>query len=261
MQRQPNILLFFPDQHRGDWTGYRGGPVRTPNLGALAARGQAFVNALTPSPLCSPARACLAAAKPYDAQAVRHNQHDVEPAAPNIYRALRDADYAVYGCGKFDLLKAAMDWGKDGFHGGRLRDLGFTGGIDSAGKHDFVTAHRRGRAEPFQAFLAERGLLDAHLGDYAGRTGTGNAMYFNTAPTPLPDDAYCDNWIADNGLALIEQAAQPWFLQVNFTARTSRWTSPPRCTSAWPTAPSRSRSPAPNTIRASTGRSAPATRP
>ncbi len=216
MPRKPNILLFFPDQHRGDWTGYAGGPVRTPNLDALAARGQAFANALTPSPLCSPARACLAAAKPYDAQAVRHNQHDVEPTAPSIYQMLRDAGYAVLGCGKFDLLKAAMDWGEDGLHGGRLHDLGFTGGIDSAGKHDFVTAQRRGRAEPFQAFLAEQGLLDAHLGDYAERTGTGNAMYVNTAPTPLPDAAYCDNWIAANGLALIEQAAQPWFLQVNF---------------------------------------------
>ena len=215
--RKPNILLFFPDQHRGDWTGYRGGPVRTPNLDALAARGQAFTNALTPSPLCSPARGCLAAAKAYDAQSVRHNQHDVDPAEPNIYQALRNAGYTVLGCGKFDLLKHAMDWGEDGRHEGRLRDLGFSGGIDSAGKHDFVTAHARGRPEPFQAFLGEQGLLTAHLDDYADRTGVGNRMYTNTGPTPLPDDAYCDNWIAANGLALLDQAGrEPWFLQVNF---------------------------------------------
>ena len=216
MTGKPNILLFFPDQHRGDWTGFRGGPVRTPNLDALAARGQAFSNALTPSPLCSPARACLAAAKPYDAQPVRHNQHDVAPAAPNIYQAMREAGYAVLGCGKFDLLKAAMDWGEDGGHDGRLGELGFTGGIDNAGKHDFVTAERRERAEPFQAFLRERGLLDAHLADYAHRTGVDNAMYTNTAATPLPDFAYCDNWIASNGLVLLEVTEQPWFLQVNF---------------------------------------------
>jgi len=215
--RKPNILLFFPDQHRGDWTGYRGGPVRTPNLDALAARGQAFTNALTPSPLCSPARGCLAAAKAYDTQSVRHNQHDVDPAEPNIYQALRNTGYTVLGCGKFDLLKHAMDWGEDGRHEGRLRDLGFSGGIDSAGKHDFVTAHARGRPEPFQAFLGEQGLLTAHLDDYADRTGVGNRMYTNTGPTPLPDDAYCDNWIAANGLALLDQAGrEPWFLQVNF---------------------------------------------
>ena len=217
MTKSPNILLFFPDQHRGDWTGYQGGPVRTPNLDALAARGQVFSNALTPSPLCSPARACLAAAKAYDAQAVRHNQHDVDPGEPNIYQALRDAGYAVLGCGKFDLLKGAMDWGEDGGHDGALSDLGFTGGIDNAGKHDFVTAHGRGRAEPFQAFLSEHGLLDAHLDDYADRTGVDNRMYTNTGPTPLPEYAYCDNWIAGNGLALLDQVADgPWFLQVNF---------------------------------------------
>ena len=96
---KPNILLFFPDQHRGDWTGYRGADVRTPNLDGLAARGQVFTNALTPWLLCSPARACLASGKPYDAQSVRHNQHDVNPEEANIYQALRAAGYAVLGCG------------------------------------------------------------------------------------------------------------------------------------------------------------------
>ena len=72
-----NILFLFPDQHRGDWLGFRGtAGVRTPNLDKLAARGVAFSNALTPSPLCSPARACLASGLRYDAQPVRHNQHD-----------------------------------------------------------------------------------------------------------------------------------------------------------------------------------------
>ena len=89
---KPNIRLFFPGQHRGDWTGYCGADVRTPNLDGLAARGQVFTNA---SPLCSPARARLASAKPYDAQSVRHNQHDVDPEEANIYQALQDAGYAV----------------------------------------------------------------------------------------------------------------------------------------------------------------------
>lgn len=55
----PNVLFVFPDQYRGEWLGSRvdNPGVRTPNLDALAARGTAFTNALTPSPLCSPARA------------------------------------------------------------------------------------------------------------------------------------------------------------------------------------------------------------
>ena len=220
---KPNILFFFPDQHRGDWTGYFGTQgVRTPNLDRLAARGQVFRNALTPSPLCSPARACMAAVAPYDAQPVKHNQHDVDPAAPNLYQALRGAGYQVLGCGKFDLLKGSMDWGESGRHGegdaAKIHQLGFTDGIDNAGKHDFVAGHGKGRAEPFQAFLRANDLLDIHLEDYLGRTGKERANYANTAPTPLPDFAYGDNWIAANGLQLLDGASDdaPWFLQVNF---------------------------------------------
>ncbi|MDE0039058.1 MAG: sulfatase-like hydrolase/transferase [Gammaproteobacteria bacterium] len=243
MSAQPNILLFFPDQHRGDWTGYHNTPgVRTPSLDGLAAMGQAFRNAMTPSPLCSPARGCLAAVAPYDAQAVKHNLHDVDPKDPNLYRALRNAGYQVLGCGKFDLLKASMNWGVNGRHGdgpdADLFRLGFTDGIDNAGKHDFVAGHKKGRSEPFQAFLGKHNLLDIHLEDYAGRTGKDRANYTNTAPTPLPDFAYCDNWIAANGLQLLEAASNdaPWFLQVNFNgphepmdvtaSMQSRWLDP-----------------------------------
>ncbi|MCX7011319.1 MAG: sulfatase-like hydrolase/transferase, partial [Candidatus Sumerlaeota bacterium] len=37
-------------------------------------------------------------------------------------------------------------------------------------------------------------------------------------PSILPDEAYCDNWIARNGLALIGSVpkGEPWFIQVNF---------------------------------------------
>ena len=156
--KKPNILFFFPDQHRGDWLGLRNAHLETPNIDALAARGQVFRNALTPSPLCSPARACMALLQPYDRQPVRHNAHDVDPAQPNLYQALRDAGYQVLGCGKLDLLKGSMDWGEDGRHGTGagtlLHRLGFTGGIDSAGKHDCIRAHDDGRAEPFQRFCA-----------------------------------------------------------------------------------------------------------
>ena len=153
MIRRPNILFFFPDQHRGDWTGYRKAQgVRTPNLDALAARGQVFGNALTPSPVCSPARACMAAVAPYDAQPVKHNQHDMTRPIQNMYQALRNAGYQVLGCGKFDLLKGSMDWGESGHHGegddAKIRQLGFTDGIDNAGKHDFVAGYRRAAKNP-----------------------------------------------------------------------------------------------------------------
>ncbi|MEM7362441.1 MAG: sulfatase-like hydrolase/transferase [Pseudomonadota bacterium] len=224
MTTQPNILFLFPDQHRGDWLGCRDDNpgVRTPMLDALAARGTHFTNALTPSPLCSPARACLAYGVRYDAQGVRHNQHDVDVELDNGYRALANQGYHVLACGKFDLLKSSMDWGVNGQHGegsdSRLRRLGFTGGLDSAGKFDCLIAASRNLPEPYADFLRSRGLMDTHFKDFTSRRGQ-LANYTNVAPTPLPDDAYCDNWIGARAETLINEvpAGEPWFLQVNFT--------------------------------------------
>ena len=57
-----NLLVLISDEHRRDAMGCMGhGIVRTPCLDALAARGTLFTNAYTPSPMCVPARAALAA--------------------------------------------------------------------------------------------------------------------------------------------------------------------------------------------------------
>jgi len=58
---RPNIVLFLPDQWRGDCLGSLGHPaVETPFLDELAAVGTTFTSAYTPAPSCVPARACLA---------------------------------------------------------------------------------------------------------------------------------------------------------------------------------------------------------
>src|SRR5687768_1545653 len=58
--RAPNILLFLTDDH-GAWAlGCNGNrEIQSPHLDKLAAQGARFSNAFTPSPVCSPARACL----------------------------------------------------------------------------------------------------------------------------------------------------------------------------------------------------------
>ena len=60
MPDQPNILLIMSDQQRPDSIACYGNCfVDTPNVDALAARGVRFVDAFTPFPLCTPARAAL----------------------------------------------------------------------------------------------------------------------------------------------------------------------------------------------------------
>lgn len=60
MAKEKNVLLFLTDDH-GTWANrcYGNSEVQTPTLDKLADNGVRFANAFTPTPVCSPARACL----------------------------------------------------------------------------------------------------------------------------------------------------------------------------------------------------------
>ena len=213
---RPNILLLFPDQHRFDWTGFNKNlSVRMPNLDRLAQRGVRFTNAVVASPLCAPSRACLASGKEYDHCRVRDNGENYPVDQTTYYTLLRDSGYHTAACGKVDLHKATRNWGLDGKR--LLPEWGFSDGIDNAGKMDAVTSGAVTPKDPYMGFLHSRGLAAAHVADFKKRSGGGN--YSATFPTPLPDDAYCDNWIAGNALTLMRRFPQgkPWHLAINFT--------------------------------------------
>ena len=220
MPSRPNILFFFPDQLRFDWTGSNPNvPVRTPNLDQLEREGVKFTNAICPSPLCAPCRAAIASGKEYDRCRVPSNQVDYPLDQTTVYQLLRDSGYHVLGCGKFDLHKATRDWGLDGKR--LLREWGFADGIDNEGKWDGVGSGQDAPRGPYLQFLEERGLRQMHLDDFAKRQGHKDAAF----PTALPDDAYCDNWLAQNGLDLLRAvpAGEPWFIQINFTGPHDPW--------------------------------------
>jgi len=212
---RPNILMLFPDQHRPDWTGFNANlDVRTPHLTSLARRGVRFTHAVVGSPLCAPSRACIASGKEYGRCGVRDNKDDYPLDQVTFYRLLRDSGYHVMGCGKLDLHKATLDWGLDGRR--LIKEWGFSDAIDNAGKMDAVASGKTGPKDPYMAMLYRRKLANVHLEDMESRRKQG---YRATFPTPLPEDAYCDNWIGQNGLNLLRESpsGKPWFLVVNFT--------------------------------------------
>ena len=213
--KRPNILLFFPDEHRFDWTSLnRALDIRMPNLAALARDGVAFRDAIVASPLCAPSRACLASGKEYGRCGVRDNSENYPVGQTTFYGLLRDAGYHVTGCGKLDLHKASYTWGLDGKH--LLPEWGFSDGVDNAGKMDAILSGGKEPKDPYMAFLEHERLREIHVADFNKRKGH---AYEYTAPTPLPDRAYCDNWVAENGLKLLRgsPSGKPWFLAVNFT--------------------------------------------
>jgi arylsulfatase len=213
---RPNILLLFPDQWRFDWMSTNSAvPIRTPNIDRLAKIGTRFENAVVASPLCAPSRACLASGLEYERCRVPSNGADYPLDLKTFYTRLRDDGYTTLACGKMDLAKKADFWGIDGKW--RVHEWGFTDAINNAGKQDQISSyHKAGNkiVDPYLTFLNGRSLLQEHLADYSRRKD-----YAATFPTPLPDDAYCDNWLAGNGFQLLAAAPKdkPWFLQVNWT--------------------------------------------
>ena len=238
MPARPNVLFFLPDQHRHDFVGFDGDvPVRTPNLDRLAGEGVAFRNAVCPSPLCGPSRACLASGDEYDRCGVRDHAADYPYAETTYYGRLRDeAGYHVLGVGKFDLQKHSGDWGIEGKN--NVTANGFSDGVNNAGKWDCVgslveraSSSRPGTraADPYGAYLLEHALAEAHVRDFERRsaeTPDGLPNDVGAAfPTELPERAYCDNWIARNGLDLLEDAPvnRPWHLVLNFAGPHNPW--------------------------------------
>ena len=211
----PNILLVVPDQMRYDWTGKNPAiPVRTPNLDALAARGVDFENCYCASPLCAPSRACLAGGVEYHRCGVPDNSLNYPLDQTTYYSLLRNAGYCVMGCGKFDLHKPEPSWGLEGQH--LLPEWGFSAGIDSAGKWDAIRWGMDEPCDPYTAHLHATGRVETHREDFGRRREVGT--FAATFPTPLPEESYCDNWIAAQGLRLLREvpAGRPWHLAVNF---------------------------------------------
>ena len=218
---KPNLLFLFPDQWRWDWLGVHDGsdtpygkiPVNTPNIDRLAARGVRFTQCRTNSPVCSPARSCVAQGKRYESCGTPSNAQYTPRDTPTVYRMLRDAGYHTATCGKSDLFKPDQDDNPTGFLP-IMAEYGFTDGIDHRGKGDAIKRAHRGIVEPYTQMLRENDLLETHLDDHPPDTPLRRAAY----ATPLPNDSYTDDFCGQNGLKLLARAPQdkPWMLWVNF---------------------------------------------
>jgi choline-sulfatase len=105
--RQPNLILFMPDEMRADALACYGNPVtKTPNFDRLARGGTRFANCHVQFPVCGASRCSLLTGWPTSVRGHRSLSYFLRPEEPNLFRYLRQAGYDVFWYGKNDALAA-----------------------------------------------------------------------------------------------------------------------------------------------------------
>lgn len=107
VNHRPNLIIFNPDQWRGDVLGHLGnlGAV-TPNLDRLVENeAVSFRNAFCQSTVCTPSRCSFMTGWYPHVRGHRTMHHMLRPDEPNLLKILKDAGYFVWWGGKNDLIQ------------------------------------------------------------------------------------------------------------------------------------------------------------
>lgn len=227
MDRPPNLLFLFPDQWRGDWLTQEGVALRTPHLDHLVRNGTRYTQCRTNSPLCIPARACLSQGLRWQRNGAPDNSAEMPPDRTTFFQILRRQGYRVMSCGKSDVHGHSRFFHDSGWHP-MMGRLGFTDCIDQRGKLNSARppANKPG---PYVAWLRANRLLESHMDDYGRRWEFKEPNRHNASwPTPLPREAYCDDFAGRSALQLLDRTPPeaPWFLWVNFPGPHDPWDPP-----------------------------------
>lgn len=101
---KPNVLIIMTDQQAWDAVGYSGNKmIKTPNLDRLADEGVNFSQAVTPCPVCVPARTSILTGRLTEATTIRSNR-DAKTGDcyyPTFDEILVKKGYAAEYCGKY----------------------------------------------------------------------------------------------------------------------------------------------------------------
>ena len=106
---RPNIIIYMPDQWRGDYIGAAGHPfVRTPNHDRFAEEGMVFTRAFTTHPICGPSRCSFCTGWYPHTRGHRSQEYLIRHDEPHLFRYLQEAGYHVAWSGKNDMLEADL---------------------------------------------------------------------------------------------------------------------------------------------------------
>ena len=108
--QNPNLIIFNPDQWRGDVAGHLGNPgAVTPNLDRLVeTEAVSFQNAFCQNPVCTPSRCSFMTGWYPHVRGHRTMHYMLRPDEPNLLRCLKNAGYYVWWGGKNDLIQGQL---------------------------------------------------------------------------------------------------------------------------------------------------------
>ena len=204
-KRSPNVILLLTDDQRPDTIGVLGNrAIRTPNLDALVRRGTTFTRAVSPNPICTPARAEIMTGCDSFRNGVLGFGQSIRSELPLLAQTMRGAGYHTWYVGK---------WHNDG----RPTSRGYesTDGLFASGGQKWATDSVDYRGTPITGY---RGWV---FQDDTGKK-------FPDKGVGLTPDISRE--FADAAIRFIRRRPEkPFFLHVNFTAPHDPLLVPPGC--------------------------------
>ncbi|WP_309386188.1 sulfatase-like hydrolase/transferase [Cerasicoccus frondis] len=178
-----NFIVFFTDQQRWDTMGLHGNPMGlTPHLDRLARQGTFFREAVTPQPVCGPARSCIQTGQYATTTGVWRNGIGLKPDARNLGELFSEAGYHTAYIGKWHLS-------------------------ENTGKAAVPAENRRGYAE----------WLGANCPELV--SGPYSARFWDSENDPIDLPGYRSDAQADAAIRFINKmndSEKPYFLFLSF---------------------------------------------
>jgi len=206
MDKRPNILFLMSDEHRFDVSGFAGNEVvRTPFLDKMAEEAVIFENAYTPSPVCIPARQCMASGQLPKTCKVECFGEDLEPNYLTFARVFSQYAYKAVAAGKLH-------------HSGIDQMQGWTQRI--AGDCDIFPRYINGEKEEFEKYKKPKGVKWTEEKEIL-RAGIGTSPYTTADNMTIMGaenyvyqhfiDSYYDRAIKDTPLLLYVGLVNPHY--------------------------------------------------
>ena len=199
-----NVLVLMFDDMRFDTFSYRGGPVNTPNIDALAAESTRFDNAMSTTGLCSPSRAAFYTGKWGHKTGLDDNVElyhtrlaELDLREGGLIKKASEAGYLVGHVGKWHL----------GARGTELRGA------------EIDLAHGHEPRERFTRVFTPTGKVKQVEGYYEGRLDANNEKheYYKTLPGSYEDtEAYKKVVAGKQMLSQMAKDERPFFGVISF---------------------------------------------